>query len=149
MAERRRWNCLWYYHHQCCCYATAESTTDPAAMSLDDQRPVNQLSAATRYSAIQCKRYASLTHEVQAICTEWWDAGVLMCLGHGADLYMAQLMPLPLNISCSSKSRLILPFWCRLTRVVPDKIQEGHKMVVCVTHEHTHTTILLLFKTWE
>jgi len=26
---------------------------------------------------------------------------------------------------------LILHFWCRLTRVVPDKIQEGHKMVVC------------------
>jgi len=24
------------------------------------------------------------------------------------------------------------PFWCRLTRVVPDKIQEGRKTVVCV-----------------
>jgi len=40
--------------------------------------------------------------------TEWWDAGVVMCLGHGADLHMAQLMPLPLTISCSSKSRLVL-----------------------------------------
>ena len=27
---------------------------------------------------------------------------------------------------------LVLPFWFRLTRVVPDKIQDGHKMVVCV-----------------
>jgi len=54
------------------------------------------------------------------------------CLGQGADLHMAQLMPLPLTISCSSKSRLVLPFWFRLTRVVPDKIQEGHKTVVCV-----------------
>jgi len=27
---------------------------------------------------------------------------------------------------------LVLPFWCRLTRVVLDKIQEGCKMVVCV-----------------
>ena len=27
---------------------------------------------------------------------------------------------------------LVLPFWCRLTWVVRDKIQEGHKMVVCV-----------------
>jgi len=34
---------------------------------------------------------------------------------------MAQLMPLPLTISCSGKSRLVLPFWYRLTRVVPDK----------------------------
>ena len=55
-----------------------------------------------------------------------------LCLGQGADLHMAQLMPLPLTISCSSKSRLVLPFWCWLTRVVPDKIQEGRKMVVCV-----------------
>jgi len=30
--------------------------------------------------------------------TEWWDAGKVMCLGKGADLYMAQLMPLPLTI---------------------------------------------------
>jgi len=55
-----------------------------------------------------------------------------MYLGQGADLHIAQLMPLPLTISCSSKSRLVLPSWCRLTRVVPDKIQEGRKMVVCV-----------------
>jgi len=40
--------------------------------------------------------------------TEWWDFGVVICLGRGADLHMAQLMPLPLTISCSSKSRLVL-----------------------------------------
>jgi len=57
--------------------------------------------------------------------TEWWDAGVIMCLGQGADLHMAQLMPLPLTVSCYSKSRLVLPFWCRLTWIVPDKIQGG------------------------
>jgi len=27
---------------------------------------------------------------------------------------------------------LVLPSWCWLTWVVPDKIQEGHEMVVCV-----------------
>jgi len=26
----------------------------------------------------------------------------------------------------------VLPFWCQLTQVVLDKIQEGHKTVVCV-----------------
>jgi len=46
---------------------------------------------------------------------------MVICLGRGADLHMAQLMPLPLTISCSSKSRLVLPFWYRLTRIVPDK----------------------------
>jgi len=51
------------------------------------------------------------------------SGGILawLYLGQGADLHMAQLVPLPLIISCSSKSRLVLPFWCRLTRVVPDR----------------------------
>jgi len=57
---------------------------------------------------------------------------VWLCLGHGADLHIAQLMPLPLTISCSSKSRLVIPFLCRLTRVVPDKIKEDRKTVVCM-----------------
>jgi len=67
--------------------------------------------------------------------TEWWDAGMVTCLGQGADLHMAQLMPVPLTITCSSKSRLVSTFWCRLTWVVPDKIQEGRKngcVCVCV-----------------
>jgi len=63
----------------------------------------------------------------------WWDASMVMCLGQGADLHMAQLKPLPLTISCSSKSRLVLPFWCQLTWVVPDKIQDGCKMVACAS----------------
>jgi len=43
---------------------------------------------------------------------------MVICLERGADLHTAQLMPLPL---ASVKSRLVLPFWYRLTRVVPDK----------------------------
>jgi len=43
--------------------------------------------------------------------TEWWDAGMIICLGRGADLHMAQLMPLPLTVSSSSKSKLVLPSW--------------------------------------
>jgi len=42
---------------------------------------------------------------------EWWDAGAVMCLGQGVDLHMAQLVPLPLTVSFSSKSRLVLPSW--------------------------------------
>jgi len=36
-------------------------------------------------------------------------------------MHMAQLMPLPLTVCCFSKSRLVSPFWYRLTWVVPDK----------------------------
>ena len=35
-------------------------------------------------------------------------------LGRGADLQMVQLMPLPLTISCSNKSRLVLPSYFTL-----------------------------------
>jgi len=34
---------------------------------------------------------------------EWWGAGVVICLERRADLHMAQLMPLPLTVSCFSK----------------------------------------------
>jgi len=33
----------------------------------------------------------------------------------GADLHMAQLIPLPLTVSCSSKSRLVLRAWFYLS----------------------------------
>jgi len=35
--------------------------------------------------------------------TEWWGAGMVICLERGADLHMAQLMPLPLTVSSFSK----------------------------------------------
>ena len=34
---------------------------------------------------------------------EWWGAGMVICLERRADLHMAQLMPLPLTVSCFSK----------------------------------------------
>jgi len=46
---------------------------------------------------------------------------MVICLGHGTDLHMAQLMSLPFTVSWSSKSRLVLPFGYQLTQVVPGK----------------------------
>ena len=63
--------------------------------------------------------------------TEWWDVGIVICLGPGADLYMAQLMSLPLTVSCSVKSRLVLLFWYQLT--------QAHTHTH--THAHTHTQL--------
>jgi len=34
--------------------------------------------------------------------TEWWGAGMVICLEQGADLHMAQLMPLPDVCCCLS-----------------------------------------------
>jgi len=38
--------------------------------------------------------------------TEWWGAGVVVCLEQGADLHMVQLIPLPLTVSCFSKIQI-------------------------------------------
>ena len=51
---------------------------------------------------------------------------MVVCMG--CILHIAQQMPLPLTISCSSKSRLVLtflvlPFWYLLTWVDPDIFQ--------------------------
>ena len=62
--------------------------------------------------------------------TEWWGAGVDICLERGADLHTAQLMPLPLTVSCFSKIQIGLPFWYRLTRVVGQKAVK--RVSICV-----------------
>ena len=63
--------------------------------------------------------------------TEWWGAGadVVVCLEQGADLHMAQLMPLPLTVSCFSKIQIGFTF------LVPAHLRSlGKKAVkwVCV-----------------
>jgi len=41
---------------------------------------------------------------------EWWSAGMLICLERGADLHMAQLMPLPLTVFCFNKIQIGFTF---------------------------------------
>ena len=47
---------------------------------------------------------------IRPIETEWWGAGVVICLERCADLHMAQLMPLPLTVSCFSKIQICFTF---------------------------------------
>ena len=42
--------------------------------------------------------------------TERWGAGMVICLERGADLHMAQLMPLPLTVFCFSKIQIGFAF---------------------------------------
>ena len=42
--------------------------------------------------------------------TEWWGAGVVICLEPGAALHMAQVMPLPLTVSCFSRIQIGFTF---------------------------------------
>ena len=42
--------------------------------------------------------------------TEQWGAGMVVCLERDADLHMAQLIPLPLTVSCFSKIQIGFTF---------------------------------------
>jgi len=55
---------------------------------------------------------------------------VIVRLERSADMHMAQLMPLPLIVSCFSKIQIGLTY--RLTRVVQDKGPLNGCVCVCV-----------------
>jgi len=59
---------------------------------------------------------------------------MVICLERGADLHMAQLMPLPLTVCCFSKIQIGLPFWNRPTWVVPEKGPLNGYVCACVVH---------------
>jgi len=61
-------------------------------------------------------------------------AGVVVCLERDADLHMAQLMPLPLTVSCFSKIQIGFTFLIPAQRVVPDKVPDKGPLNVCVCY---------------
>jgi len=61
--------------------------------------------------------------------TERWGTGVVICLERGADLHMAQLMPLPLTVSCFSKVQFGFTF---LVPAHPDYLGQRAVKRVCV-----------------
>ena len=64
------------------------------------------------------------------VMSERWGAGVVICLERGADLHMAQLMPLPLIVSCFSKIQTGFTFLVTAHLGSPGK---GAVERVCVT----------------
>jgi len=50
------------------------------------------------------------TKGIRPVKNEWWGAGMVICLERGADLHMAQWMPLPLTVSCFSKIQIGFTF---------------------------------------
>ena len=49
-------------------------------------------------------------HMVRCFDRKWWVAGMVICLERGADLHMAQVMPLPLTVCCFSKIEIGFTF---------------------------------------
>jgi len=92
--------------------------------------------------------------EGHPVCKNW----AVGCCLRGAVLHMAQLMPLPLTVSWFSKIRTGLPFWYRLTLVVPEKGPLSVCVCVCVcAHAHACVCVYLCtvvsafstFKQWH
>ena len=89
--------------------------------------------------------------------SEWWGAGVVICLERGADLHMAQLMPLPLTISCFSKIQIGFTFLVPAHPGSPGK-RAVKRVCVCVCVCHTRdvpsacwssaVTALLVWPLW-
>ena len=63
--------------------------------------------------------------------TQWWGAGMVICLERGADLHMAQLMPLPLTVSCFSKIQIAFTFLVPAHQGSPGK-RAIKRVCVCV-----------------
>ena len=87
---------------------------------------------------------------------EWWFAGVVICLERGADLHMPSWCHCHSLSLAPVKSRLVLPFWYRLTRVVPDKrplnrcvcVVDINVRRVTVTKENIYGKLEQRFKSW-
>ena len=68
---------------------------------------------------------------------------MVICLERGADLHMAQLMPLPLTVSCSSKIQIGFTFLVPADWVVPKTAVK--RVCVCVYFTVTLETFLYIY----
>jgi len=68
---------------------------------------------------------------IRPVKTEWWGACVVVCLERGADLHMAQLMPLPLTVSCFSIMQIGFTFLVPMHPGCPGK-RAVKRVCVCV-----------------
>jgi len=82
------------------CVSTAESDVDifSSCIYLEFLQCFDALLVGRQEGHPACKK------------TEWWRAGVVIRLERCADLHTAQLMPLPLTVSCFSKMQIGFTF---------------------------------------
>ena len=69
---------------------------------------------------------------------EWWGTGMVICLEQDGDLHMAQLMPLPLTVSCFSKIQIGFTF---LVPAHPGNPRKRAVKRVCVWYQPTQVVL--------
>jgi len=78
-----------------------------------------------RYFSVQAFNALTLLvgHPACKKNSQWWGAGMVICLERGADLHVAQLKPLPLTLFCFSKIQIGFTF---LVLAHPGSPEKGH-----------------------
>ena len=80
---------------------------------------------------------------------EWWGAGVVICLEQAADLHIAQLMPLPLTVSCFSEIQTGFTFLVPAYPGNPgQRPLNGCVGVIVCNRACLNTTHLFCFRLW-
>jgi len=69
---------------------------------------------------------------IRHVQTEWWGAGMVICLERSADLHMAQLMPLPLTVSLFNKIQIGFTFLVLAHLGCPGQRALKRVCVVCI-----------------
>ena len=75
--------------------------------------------------------------------TKWWGAGMVICLERGTDLHVAQLMPLPLTVSCFSKIQIGFTFLVLAHLGSPGKRAIKRVCVFVCTYAFSALTLLV------
>jgi len=71
---------------------------------------------------------------------------MVICLEQGADLHMAQLMPLPLTVSCFSKIQIGFAFLVPAHPGSPGQ-RAVKRVCVCVLHKAVVLSLILSYNT--
>ena len=143
--SQRAWSmrCCWLWQRR---YQTVWSAGDGRAMG--NQRQERGISNSYLLTwCLQCFDAVGWAagRASGPVKTEWWGAGMVICLERGADFHMAQLMPLPLTVSCSSKIQIGFTFLVPAHPGSPG--QRADKwMYVCVCYLLTHVHITNKYK---
>ena len=93
------------------------------------QQTINTQNIRTGMPSVLWCCWLGSRNSIWPVKTEWWGAGVVICLECSADLHMAQLMPLPLTVSCFSKIQIRYTF---LVPADPGSLRQRAVTVVCV-----------------
>jgi len=75
-----------------------------------DEGGLNLISMMVESFAFSALTRLGSRRGIRPVKTECSGAGVVISLQLGADLHMAQLMPLPLTVSCFSKIQIVFTF---------------------------------------